>query len=79
MNDLTKLFWNEHFRDTDRVKLFGIKAKIYDWLNRDNFGGFGINGKRVWFERTWSGANFPNYIYNYLRKWCKEQGYSTLQ
>ena len=43
MNELTNMFWNEHYRGKDRAKLSKIKQKVWDWLNEDNFGG-------VWFR-----------------------------
>lgn len=75
MNDLTNIFWNEHFRDKNRAELSKIKQKVYDWLNEDNFGGFGIEGKYFWIETTCSTAKIYNYIRNYMIKWANKKGY----
>jgi len=78
MNNLTRLFWNEHFHNKDRNKLIGIKAKVYDWLNKDNFGGFGVDGNIFWIEKVCNMSNLPNYIYSYLIKWANKQRYIYL-
>ena len=75
MNDLTNMFWDEHFRDKSRAELSKIKQKVYDWLNEDNFGGFALDGKIFWIETTCSTARLPNYIYKYLLKWADRKGY----
>ena len=78
MNDLTDMFWNEHFRDKNRAELIGIKAKVYDYLNSDNFGGFGLDNKVFWIEKNCLTSRLPNYIYTYLTKWAKNKGYTAL-
>ena len=78
MNELTNLFWNEHFRSKDRAELTKIKQKVYDWLNEDNFGGFGLDNKVFWIEKTCLTAKLPNYIYKFIIKWGKKQGYKYL-
>jgi len=60
MNNLTRLFWNEHFH------------------NKDNFGGFGVDGNIFWIEKVCSISNLPNYIYSYLIKWANKQRYIYL-
>lgn len=78
MNELTNIFWNEHFRDKNRAELSKIKQKVYDWLNKDNFGGFGLEGKSFWIEKTCLTAVLPNYIHDYMIKWAKRKGYNYL-
>ena len=78
MNELTNMFWNEHYRGNDRAKLSKIKQKVWDWLNEDNFGGFGLDNNVFWIEKTCSMARLPNYIYHYLIKWAKRKGYTAL-
>lgn len=78
MNELTNMFWNEHYRNKNRAELSKIKQKVYDWLNEDNFGGFILDGGTFWIEKTWGGARLPNYIYDYLHKWAEKKGYLAL-
>lgn len=78
MNNLTNMFWNEHFRNIDRERLAGIKLHIYNWLNEDNFGGFVLEGNVFWIEKTCSTARLPNYIYDYLKRWAKKKGFIHL-
>jgi hypothetical protein len=78
MNDLTNMFWNEHFRGKDPKKLSQFKLRIYNWLNKDNFGGFVLDNNVFWIEKTCSTARLPNYIYYYLTKWAKRKGYTAL-
>jgi len=81
MNELTNMFWNEHFRninEADLKELSGIKLKVYNWLNRDNFGGFALDNNVFWIEKTCSMATLPNYIYSYLTKWAKRKGFTAL-
>ena len=78
MNELTNIFWNEHFRDIKREDLSKIKQKVYDWLNKDNFGGFALDNNVFWIEKTCSTATLPNYIYYYLTKWAKRKGFTAL-
>ena len=78
MNELTNMFWNEHFRDIDVKELSGIKLRVYNWLNRDNFGGFALDNNVFWIEKTCSTATLPNYIYFYLTKWAKRKGFTAL-
>lgn len=78
MNELTDMFWEEHFRDKNPNELKGIKLSIYNWLNRDNFGGFALDNKVFWIEKTCSTATLPNYVYSYLTKWAKRKGYTAL-
>ncbi len=78
MNELTNMFWNEHFRDKDRASLSKIKQKVYDWLNEDNFGGFVLDNGTFWIEKTCTTARLPNYIYSYLIKWAKRKGFNSL-
>ena len=78
MNDLTNMFWNEHFRNKNREKLPATKQKIYDWLNGDNFGGFVLDSGVFWIEKTCTTAKLPNYIYSYLINWAKKKGYQSL-
>jgi len=78
MNELTNMFWNEHFRNIDTEKLSGIKLKVYNWLNRDNFGGFVLDNNVFWIEKTCSTSTLPDYIYNYLKKYAKRKGFISL-
>jgi hypothetical protein len=78
MNNLTGMFWDEHFINKDREKLSKIKQKIYDWLNEDNFNGFVLNSNIFWIELTWSQSRLPNYICNYIIKWAKRKGFTYL-
>ena len=78
MDTLTNMFWREHFDEKNRRELKGIKAKIYDWLNGDNFGGFILDNGVFWIEKTCSTATLPNYIYSYLKKWAEKKGYKSL-
>ena len=78
MNDLTSMFWDEHFRDKNPKELKGIKLSLYNWLNRDNFGGFVLDNGVFWIEKNTSTATLPNYIYAYLTKWAKRKGYKAL-
>jgi len=78
MKKLTNMFWNEHFRDNSRQDLSKIKQKVFDWLNRDNFGGFALDGRTFWIEKTCSTATLPNYIYSYMKKWAKRKGFISL-
>lgn len=78
MNELTNMFWNEHFRDKNSVKLSKIKRRVYNWLDKDNFGGFAVDGNRFWIEKTCSTATLPNYIYDYMNKWAKKKGYQSI-
>jgi hypothetical protein len=78
MNELTNKFWDEHFRNKNRSELPKIKQRIYDWLNQDNFGGFGVDGKIFWIETVCTSSIIYNYIRDYIIKWCKTQGYSYL-
>lgn len=72
------MFWNEHFRNKDASQLKGIKLSIYNWLNKDNFGGFALDGNIFWIEKTCSTATLPNYIYIYLKKWAMKKGFTAL-
>jgi hypothetical protein len=78
MTNLTDMFWNEHFRNVEVEKLKGLKLRIYNWLNKDNFGGFVLDGNIFWIEKTVSTATLPNYIYAYLKKWATKKGYTAL-
>jgi len=78
MNELINTFWDEHFRGKDPNKLKGIRLRIYNWLNRDNFGVFVLDNNVFWIEKTSSTATLPNYIYFYLTKWAKRKGYIAL-
>jgi hypothetical protein len=78
MNNLTNMFWDEHFRGKERSGLPKIKQKIYDWLNGDNFGGFVLDGKVFWIEKTCNIATLPNYVYDYLKRWARRKGYIAL-
>lgn len=78
MNKLTNMFWDEHFRNIDPSKLKGIKLRVYNWLNKDNFGGFVLDGNVFWIEKTCNLATLPNYIYYYLTRWAKRKGFTAL-
>lgn len=78
MNDLTRDFWNEHFNNIDLKHTSKIKEKIYNWLNKDNFGGFVIDRNIFWIELVCTSSRLPNYIYNYLIKWTSKKGYKYL-
>jgi len=78
MNKLTEMFWEEHFNNKDRAELSKIKQKVYNWLNKDNFGGFVLDNGVFWIEKTCNLATLPNYIYIYLTKWAKRKGYKAL-
>jgi hypothetical protein len=78
MNELTNLFWNEHFRNINRVNLKGIKGKIFDWLNRDNLSGLIVDNKVFWIELIGNPSYLPNYIRRYIISWAKNKGYKYL-
>jgi hypothetical protein len=78
MNELTELFWDEHFRNKKPQDLSNLRLRVFNWLNEDNFGGFGIDGDRFWIEKTCSRATLPNYIYAYMNKWAKKKGYTSI-
>ena len=78
MNNLTSEFWDEHFRNVNVDDLSKIKEKIYNWLNKDNFGGFVVDGKVFWIEKCVSTSSLPNYIHKYLIKWMENKGYKYL-
>ena len=78
MNNLTSEFWDEHFRSKEINNMSKIKQKVYNWLNCDNFGGFVVDGKVFWIEKTVSTASLPNYIHKYLIKWMEKRGYKYL-
>ncbi len=76
--ELTRLFWNEHFNGKEKSYLSGLKLRVYNWLNKDNFGGYFLDHNVFWFEKTVSTANLPNYIYHYLIKWAERKGFRYL-
>ena len=78
MNDLTNMFWDEHFRNIHKHELKGMKLRIFNWLNKDNFGGFALDGKVFWIEKTCSMATLPNYIYAYMKRWATKKGFQVL-
>jgi hypothetical protein len=78
MNELTHMFWNEHFRGQKREDLSKMKQKVYDWLNEDNFGGLPLYRGVFWIEKTYSGARLPNYILSYVIKWATKKGFTYL-
>jgi hypothetical protein len=78
MNNLTRLFWNEHFESKTRPRLSKMGKKIYDWLNEDNFNGFVLDNKVFWVELVCTTSRLPNNIYTYIIKWAKLKGYKYL-
>jgi len=56
-----------------------IAEKVYNWMSRDNLNGIIIlDNEKFYFEKTNSTVIMPDYIYHYLKKWAKKQGYSYL-
>lgn len=54
-----------------------IAKKVYNCMNKDNFSVI-LDRNVFYFEKTWSGAVIPNYVYHYAIKFYKKQGYKYL-
>jgi len=64
------------YAENDKTKL---GEKIRNWLNKDNLGEFTLTSNNTfWFTSVNSYITIPNYIYNYLLKIGKKQGWSYL-
>lgn len=51
-----------------------ITRKVYAIYNSDNFGLIKYDNN-VYIEPTYSGANIPNFVYDYVKKFCKDNNY----
>ena len=71
---LTKEFWN--YVESNRGKK--VFDRVYAWLNGDNLGAIVLDGKVFWIEKTCSLATLPDYIYNFIKAWCRNLGYNYL-
>ena len=54
-----------------------IAKKVYDCMNKDIFSVL-LNRDVFYFERTWSGAIIPNYVYKYAITFYKKLGFTYL-
>ncbi len=73
--DILYSFWEHIEQKKDHLK---IANKIYKWLDRDKLASIIVDHGVFWFELTASNNVMPNYIYEYLKKWGKKQGYIYL-
>ncbi len=51
-----------------------VARHTYKVYNQDNFGLIKYDNS-VYIELTYSGANIPNYVYDYVKKFCKDNNY----
>ena len=51
-----------------------VARHTYKVHDHDNFGLIKY-GDSVYIEPTYSGANIPNYVYDFVKKFCKNSGY----
>lgn len=52
--------------------------RIYGWLNKDNLSGIIVDNSVFWYEMTSSYSKMPNWVYNWLKKWCNRKGLTYL-
>lgn len=74
MINIINEFW-EYIKENRHKKSI---EQIYQWLNRDNLTGIIVDGDVYWTELTCSNSNYPQYAYNYIKKWCKKRGLTHL-
>jgi len=56
-----------------------LGKKVRSWLNKDNLGEFILTSNNTfWFTSMSSYITIPNYIYNYLIKIGRKQGWLYL-
>ena len=55
-----------------------IAKKVYDWLDKDNLASIIVSNDVYWLEFTTSRTVIPGYVFNYIKNWCKKQGYEYL-
>jgi hypothetical protein len=70
MQTLTREFFDENFKKDN---------KIYNWLNNDNLSDIIIDGSVFWIELTCYSATLPNYVFDFIEKWCNKKGYVYFQ
>jgi len=69
--NITHSFWEYVESNRDKSKLH---ENVYQWLNKDNLNAIILDKKIFWIE---NGSNImPNYVYTYIKKWGKKQGYT---
>ena len=73
--DISNDFWQHIEQRKDKFK---IAKRIYTWLDRDNLGAIILDKGVFWFELVNSFSTMPNYVYEYLKRWGKKQGYIYL-
>lgn len=66
------LLWNHVEKSNTK-----IAKKVFDCMNEDNFSVV-FDDKIFWFEKTWSGARLPNYVYDYAIKFYERLGYTHI-
>ena len=71
-----KYITSELWEDVEKQET-KIKKGVYNCLNYDNFS-IVLDGDVFWFEKTWSGASIPEYVYRWVIKWGKRKGYTYL-
>jgi len=55
-----------------------LAKKMYNWLNHDNLGGIFTDNTNYWTEKTYSGADFPNYAWDYIGRFMAKRGYEHI-
>lgn len=51
--------------------------QLYNWMNRDNLGGFIVDDKVFWIELVCN-STMPNYIYKILKQYGNRRGLTYL-
>lgn len=55
-----------------------ISKRILNWLNKDYIWSIVGYGGTWWFEMTNSNNEIPTYVFDYIKKYMKKQGYEYL-
>lgn len=48
--------------------------RIYNWLDRDKLSSITVYNNAYWLELTSRYDTIPNYIYDYIERWCNSKG-----
>ena len=73
--NLLNEFWEYVETEAKKTK---IAKKILNWLDCDNLGNIVLDNNIYWLENTCSYTKTPDYIFNYIKKWCNKKGYTYL-
>ena len=74
--DIRRDLLNKLFEETKGSKT-KIGRKVYNWLNHDNLGEILTDGEYYFTEKTYSGAVFPDYAYDYIENFMKRHGFNN--